>query len=93
MNNFDMATVATVAISIMGAMYAFGKQSQQLQQISRDINRIADSFRYLEREFDNRMDILNERVVRIEAKLSQPSQIPTQHHTTIDQMDRYAEDM
>jgi len=83
----DIVTLLSVGASILGVAYSFGRQSQKLSQISSDLNQIAQSYRHLEREFDNRMDIQNERLVRIEAKLAMSSRNSQRHHTTLDEME------
>ncbi len=92
MNNFDMATAVTIGLSLLGATYAYGQQTQRLDQIARDLNRIAESYRHLEKEFDQRMDILNERIVRLEARLEKGGRV-FPHYTAIDEADHRAENL
>ncbi len=80
----DIVTLLSVGASILGVAFSFGRQSQKLSQISQDVNRIADSYRNLERVMDTRMDRLTERVVKVEAVLERT---PTRHYTTLDEMD------
>jgi hypothetical protein len=82
MTLMDIVTLLSVGASILGVAFSFGRQSQKLQQISQDVNQIAQSFRHLDNLVDKRLDRITERLVRVETKIESG-----RHHTTLDEME------